>query len=612
MSFAWPKLLWLLVLPAGLLVWELLRKRRFAGTAHPKILRAEAGLTSVSLSGAADAPIALSRRLVLLCAGLAFGIAALARPQWGQLDEPVFDQSREIIIALDLSRSMTSPDVTPTRLERAKLLIQSLLDRLQGERVGLIAFSGTAFLQAPPSADYEILREFLPVLGPDYLPEGGTNYHQLLETAVDAFGEGSPADRYLVILSDGEATDEDWEDMVPKVSRLGIRVIGLGVGTAKGAMIPDGQGGYMKDENGAVVLSHLESGTLRKLANATHGAYRDASDWVDLPGLLSSTVEQGRRGRFVERSNVRLVERYQWALAQALVCLVASFCLEFPIRPKPREVRLSGAGAPSRRPRAAQAAAAAVLLALLGTVRGADAGAAPEPAATLSKIVGRLSSQRRCSALDWAELGGETVTWGQHLLSAGQPVPEGPVRDALAAVDIGQGSDARAADWARIRSELEKLLEKPKDEKSQKEQKQPQDQDQQRKQDQQQGQGQSPQQSQSQDQQQGPPPPQGQQEKPRESGQQRERPPEQGQPKSQDAFGDMKREAAPPPPEHPMQKVGGLKKDEANDPAQRLPELAIPLEKLERLRNQDSPGELFELLRRGEPIPPAANTGKNW
>ena len=159
---------------------------------HPKILRAEAGLTAVSLLGDSQSRPAASRRRVLLCAGLAFGIAGLARPQWGRLEEPVFDQSREIIIALDLSRSMLSPDVKPSRLERSKLLIQSLLDSLSGERVGLVVFSGTAFLQAPMSADYEILREFLPALGPDFLPEGGTNYRQLIDTALDAFGEGPP------------------------------------------------------------------------------------------------------------------------------------------------------------------------------------------------------------------------------------------------------------------------------------------------------------------------------------------------------------------------------------------------------------------------------------
>jgi Ca-activated chloride channel family protein len=240
MTFALPHLLWLILLPAALLVWELRRTRGRTATDHPKILRAEAGLRTVTLTGDASDPVRGARRRYLLCAGFALGIVALARPQWGKLDEPVFDQSREIVIALDLSRSMLTLDVKPSRLERSKLLIQSLLDHLKGERVGLVVFSGTAFLQSPISADYEILREFLPALSPEFLPEGGTNYHQLIDTSLEAFGSSSSADRFLIILSDGGATDDDWRDRIPDLAKKGIRMIALGVGTHSGAMIPDG------------------------------------------------------------------------------------------------------------------------------------------------------------------------------------------------------------------------------------------------------------------------------------------------------------------------------------------------------------------------------------
>lgn len=605
MTFAWPHLLWLLALPAALLAWELARRRRHAGAEHPKILRAEAGLRGVHLAADAGAPAPLLRRRILLCAGLALGIVALARPQWGRLDEPVFDQSREIIIAMDLSRSMTTPDVSPSRLERSKLLVQSLLDKLRGERVGLIVFSGSAFLQAPPSADYEILREFLPALGPDYMPEGGTNYGELLDTALDAFGQGAAADRFLIILSDGEATDEGWQERVPELARRGIRVIGLGVGTAAGGMIPDGSGGFMKDEKGAVVLSKLESATLRELANATHGAYRDASQWVDLSSVIASTVDAGRKGRFVEHNSVRRIERYQWALAQALACLAASFWLEFPVRPRPRAVRLSAPPRPAPRPAAVAVALAALLI--LGAVRSAGYTDTRDPATTLSKIVGRLAGQDERSALDWAEMANETVNWGQHVGSGGQRVPEGPVRDALAAVDLGSRSDPKAADWPKIRAELEELLKEP-------EQKQNQ-QNQQQQQQQQQSQDRNQQQGQSRDQQQGsqgqPPArdsrPQQQQQRRQESG--RENP--------QSAFGNMRQGQAPAPQkedrsEGAMQKVGGARKSEQDDPARRDPQLAVSLEKLDQLRNEDSPPELFGLLRKGEPTPTPAPNGKNW
>jgi Ca-activated chloride channel homolog len=624
MTFAWPHLLWLLVLPAALLLWELARKRRGAELDHPKILRAEAGMKGVSLSETSGRSPG-ARRKFLLCAGIALGIVALARPQWGHLDEPVFDQSRDIIIALDLSRSMLTPDVKPSRLERSKLLIQALLDRLKGERVGLIVFSGTAFLQSPISSDYEILREFLPALGPDFLPEGGTNYAQLIDTSLEAFAGGSAADRYLIILSDGEATDDNWKERVPDLAKRGIRVIGLGVGTSGGGMIPDGAGSFMKDENGAVVLSKLESGTLRDLASASHGVYRDASEWVDLASVLSSTVDQGRKGRFTEQNSVRYVERYQWALAQALACLIASFCLEFPVRPKSREIRLDAPAKPGTRAASALATAClgAILLLWTCAARAEDA-AKPDPAAALSKIVGRLSAQDGVTPLDWAELGRETVTWGEHVKSDNQPVPEGPVRDALRAVDDGERADPKASDWPKMRSELEDLLKKPEDKNQQKNQDQNQKQDQQ-KQDQQkkdqqkddqkkQDQQQQQQDQQKQDQQQGSPSQGGKPQDSKDS--QQPKPQDAAQQKPQSAFGDMSKPAAQPParkePQQAMQKVGGQKRDQPNDPARQDPELAVPLEKLEQLRSQDSPAELYGMLRKGEPTPTPAPAGKNW
>jgi Ca-activated chloride channel family protein len=520
----------------------------------------------------------------------------------------VFDQSREIIIALDLSRSMLSTDVKPSRLERSKLLIQSLLDKLSGERVGLIVFSGTAFLQAPMSADYEIIREFLPSLGPDFLPEGGTNYSQLIDTSLDAFGEGSAADRYLIILSDGGATDDDWKGKVDALAKRGIRVIGLGVGTAAGSMIPDGAGAFMKDDSGAVVMSKLESGTLRDLAGATHGVYLDASSWVDLPKVLAATVEQGRKGRFVERNTIRYAERFQWALAPALLCLLASFWLEMPVLPKAREVRLGVPAAGAPRAKAAAAAAAALLL--LVTPAPAPGQGAQDPAATLSKVVGRLSSQQQCSALDWAELGGDTVTWGQHIQSGGQQVPERPVRDALAAVDMGSRSDPKAADWAKLRSDLEALLKKQDDQKKQDQKK---DQQQNQQQDQNQSQNPDQKQNQQQNQQQQSGSDSNGQDKPQDSGGE---PQSQRQARPQKAFGDM---GAPTPeprqgeePQKAMQSVGGVKKDQPNDPARNDPSLAIPLEKLEQVKSQDSPAELFDMLRRSEPMPTPANKGPNW
>ena len=626
MTLAWPQLLWLLLLPAACLVWEFRRRRDIDGAAHSKILRAEAGRHSLRLVTLQSQPDAGRHRIrPWLWLGLAFAIVASARPQWGRLEEPIFDQAREILIAIDLSRSMLTPDVKPSRLERAKLLTQSLLEKLAGERVGLVVFSGTAFLQSPLSADYEILREFLPALNPEFLPEGGTNYRALIETAMDAFGSTSAADRFLVVLSDGEATTDDWRERVPELKTKGIRVIGLGIGTTAGAMIPDGSGGLVKDERGAVVLSKLESGTLRELAEKTTGVYQDASNWIDVAELVNATVESGRKGEFTEKNTIRLVERFQWPLGLALWLLMVSFYFEFPVRPKPRNLKITTDSSRPKTPAVSATAALLlmVLLAFTDTVPALAAGtekpAAPPPL-PLATIVGRLSAAENHSARDWAELGRETVRWGSKQQSAQQPVPEGPVRDALAAVDLGVQLDAKTADWPKLREELEALLKKPEEQKKDDKQDQPKQDEQQNKSDSSKDQQKHDQPQKQEDQRQNDP-----SQKENDSSEPedpaKDKPAKDNASKPQDqkqkdeAFGKMEDQAksspAPSQPPEDTQKVGGAPKKEEGEQPPLDPSLALPLQKLDQLRNQDSPAELFKLMEGDKDRTPRKKT-KDW
>lgn len=613
MSFHWPIAFWFLLVPLILAVLELRRQRANGANAHPKILRAEAGPHQLSLnpdSSATKNPVRIRWRLWL---GLSLAVIAVARPQWGKLEEPSFDQSREIIIALDLSRSMLSEDVRPSRLERAKLLVSSLLERLTGERVGLVVFSGTAFLQSPLSADYEILRDFLPDLNTHFLPEGGTDYTALLKTALTAFGATNSSDRYLIVLSDGEATDDDWKPLVGELKTKGIRVIGLGIGTNAGAMIPDSTGAFVKDDRGAVVLSKLESATLQQLATETDGVYADASAWVDLAQLIQSTVATGRKGSFVERSSVRLAERFQWALAPAVLLLLWSFWREFPVRPRLRDVKLAPPpplpAAPIPTATTTTVAASVLVVLLLGLALPPNARAEEKEtpvAEPLSKLVANYSQRPSLAAQDYAEFARTTLTYGQKLQSSKKEVPAGPVNDALAAVEAGRNQDTGAADWATLQRDLEALLKKKEEPppKEQPQQKKPEQQNNQQKQQQN-----SSQQNQPQNQQEKPPPEKSDQQK----NDAAQKPPP---PKEQSAFGDMKDRSAeksnqPPSPADPaeQQKVGGTpeKKDEADakDPA-----LAVPLQKLDQLKNQDSPVQLYQLMQGNKPTP--KKTGKDW
>ena len=598
MSFHSPHLLWLLVPLLLLFSWELARHTARAATHWPNIARAWAGAFEVSLG--AKHTTAETRPRLWLWFGLTLCLIALARPQWGLIEEQVFDQSREVLIAVDLSRSMLAADVKPSRLDRSKLLIQSLLDGLKGERVGLVLFAGTAFLQSPLSSDYEILREFLPAMNPDYLPEGGSNYKAMLETSIQAFGT-STADRYLIVLSDGESTDEDWKSLTDGLKQKGIRVIGLGVGTTAGSFITDAAGGFIKDERGAVVLSRLNSATLQELAQVTGGAYTDASAWVDLAGLLKKTVEAGRKGEFSEKNAARLMERYQWFLAPGVLLLLISFWAEFPVRPRERALPLG-----PTRGRSITQVTAALLIIFLVMAPSPSADAAEGSQDTLAKplvtAVARLAENNALAASDCAELAQTTITYGQRVKTAQQHPAENVVRDALQAVDLGEKLERKAADWPHLRQELEALLKK---EEPPPEDKKPQDQDK-KKQDQTQKQEQQKDQSSQQDQQ--------------KSDQQKsdQSPPAEPPPaKDKDAFGNMQeqknqppeKKPTPPPPPPGTQKVGG-QQDKKPDNQLQDPELAMPLQKLEQVRNQDSPAKLQQLMQ-GQPQKPKAK-GKDW
>jgi Ca-activated chloride channel family protein len=462
MTFAHPAILALAPIAVAVIWWLVRRRRQSEGFSSANIHRRWADARGLS-----DRPAASRRRFlrgVCLAAGALAALVALARPQWGEVPEQTFDQSREVLLALDLSRSMLADDVSPTRLARAKLLIESLLDELRGERVGLVVFAGTAFTQSPLSADYEVLRDFLAELDPSYLPQGGSNYDAMLQTALQAFGQQGAGDRFLVVLSDGEAHDENWKSRLAALRAQDIKVIGLGIGTPAGALVVAANGGVLKDEQGNAVLSRLESGTLEELARETGGTYRDAATWVDIAALVDATVAQGRTGQYVEERRVRLQDRFQWFLAPALILMMLSLWIDFPLSPLARARQLRG-----RRPHPASSPAlAAALMALVAwqaasPARAAVSEAPPPPGAAalqpnpLETTVAELVAKPVLGATDYARLATDTIGFAAQPDAPKGAPRSGVIDDALAAVDRGEHIDANAADWPALRAELERL-----------------------------------------------------------------------------------------------------------------------------------------------------------
>jgi len=337
MTFGQELFLFGLIVPIVGMLWIIVFKNRTASINQlPKAKRVRATFAGVS---EIESRLARPSKWLFLI-GLMLVIIALARPRWGEVYTEVFQRSREVIIAMDLSKSMLAEDIKPNRLERAKLVVESLLDNLQGESVGLVVFAGTAFLQSPMSPDYQILRGFLKDLNPDFIPQGGTNYDAMLQTALDSFKQSdSQADRFLIVISDGESLDNSWSQHVEALKSQNARAICLGFGTPDGGLIPDGQGGYHKDSAGAVVLTQLEPDTLQSLASQTGGVYREANVWVDLSDLIEDTVKRGAAGETGSLSQSVHIERYQIFLAPGLLLILISLYREFPFTPKPRLIQ---------------------------------------------------------------------------------------------------------------------------------------------------------------------------------------------------------------------------------------------------------------------------------
>jgi Ca-activated chloride channel family protein len=457
-----------LLLPAAAAgAWWLFRGRpAAAGERLPNVARRWADRLGLH----AAAPVMAERgRGIALGLAAVLALLALARPQWGEIPEQTVSHAREVMIALDLSQSMLADDVSPNRLARAKLLVDALLDALHGERVGLTVFAGTAFVQSPLSADYEVLREFLAALDTSYLPQGGTDYAAMLRAARDAFGTQGGGDRYLVVLSDGEAHDEEWQQLVPTLRARGIRVIGLGVGTPQGALVPAPDGGVLKDESGNAVLSRLEPATLQELAAQTGGTYRDAATWVDIADLVGTTVATGRSGDYVEERRSRREDRFQWFLAPALLLFLLSYWREFPLAPLARAL-------PTRGRRPLRASAPAIAAALIGLVAwqpprqalavAADAppprsAATVSPAPDLSATIAELSAKPVLDAPDYARLATDTIGFASQASSPRGAARDGIIDDALVAVGRGEQRAPHAADWPALRQQLEALRTPP-------------------------------------------------------------------------------------------------------------------------------------------------------
>lgn len=351
MKFAEP--LWLLGVPVicGLLLWLYFivdRSRRQALSQF-----ASAHLLEKLTASFSRQRLWIRRGLFL--SGIALTLIAMARPQWGFRWEEAKRKGIDILFAVDTSKSMLAQDVKPNRLTRAKLAVTDLVRKLEGDRVGLIAFAGTGFLQSPLTLDYDAFQQTLDALDTNVIPEEGTDIASAIQSAEDAFGKEEKNTKILVLITDGEDLEAKGIEAAKAAAKNGLKIYTVGVGSASGELIPvpteNGGTEFLKDENGNVVKSHLDESTLKQIAEATGGRYEPlGARGEGLESIYKEALAPLPKQEIMSHMQKIFTERFQWPLALGIACLLAELFIGTRARRRPPAFEPVAPEAPQRRP----------------------------------------------------------------------------------------------------------------------------------------------------------------------------------------------------------------------------------------------------------------------
>lgn len=321
MQFAEPKflhLLWLAPLLIGFFIWSIRhhhgRMKVFAD--RPLLKDLVPGFTRMNLMV----------RAILLTIVFVLAVITLSRPQWGFEWRKVKRQGADILVAIDVSKSMLAKDIKPNRLERTKLAVRDLLKKLKGDRIGLIAFAGDSFLMCPLTVDYNGFLLSLDDLSTDTIPVGGTNIGSAILEAMNSYREVSGEYKSVIIVTDGENLDGDPMAQALQAKAKGIKIHAIGIGSPEGELIqiPNEKGEleFLKDPDGNVVKSRLNAGLLQKIASETGGIYVQAGGAdFGFDTIYNQELSKLQKREFESLRDKKFYERFQWILTLALLLL---------------------------------------------------------------------------------------------------------------------------------------------------------------------------------------------------------------------------------------------------------------------------------------------------
>lgn len=314
-------LLWILLpmLGAGAVLTARLRRRQWSAFVAPR-------LRTALLKRGSPLPRWFALAFLLMaCAAL---IGAMSRPKGEAGTKTEKSIGRNVLIALDLSRSMRVQDVKPDRLGQAKMVIYELLEAMPDERVGLIGFAGDAYVYAPLTVDHAAVRETVEQIDETWAPRGGSNLAEAVKLATMTLRNTGQRNNALVILSDGEKHEGDLEDMISEAEHSGVYILAVAVGTENGDYVPNPEfpsaGGRMVDRRGKPVVSRMQPEVMRKLAAETKGRFAIAGSGADIPEMVKFSIKDLDSFEIQGRERTVSIEFYQWLLLPGIVFLIAS------------------------------------------------------------------------------------------------------------------------------------------------------------------------------------------------------------------------------------------------------------------------------------------------
>lgn len=270
--------------------------------------------------------------IVLLLAFLGL-IFALVNPKIGTKMETVKREGIDIVFAMDVSKSMLAEDVAPNRLDKSKQLVSQIIKQLGNDRIGIVAYAGSAFPVLPITTDYGVARMFLQSMNTEMVSSQGTSLDEAIKLSLTYFDDKSKTSKLLILISDGEDHSEGAESMAEEANKAGMKIITVGIGTEKGATIPLKRNGivesYQKDNNNEVVVTKLNKASLDAIAKATKGGYVNGNNTKEVVEYIKGTLDKIQKTEFESTEMADYQSQFQWFLGFAFLLLFADvFLLE--------------------------------------------------------------------------------------------------------------------------------------------------------------------------------------------------------------------------------------------------------------------------------------------